>query len=214
MQTAAQPVTKPTYREIAYEILHVNKGVPMHVADIVKQAQTRNLVSDDSDDTQPPKTAFYNTFASKMNVDDRFKRTAANTFGLDAYDPKVYEGKFRRLMKRNKAGNVLKKDKTKETTKETTKERAKTEGVPVVAKFTKLENLANPVSSANPVGRPPDPTRRFRVRIERVKAAIIKDPDLGPKWVQRMSEAFAPTHNLNTTSFEFFITLKKYVDNV
>ena len=87
----------PTYREIAYEILFTNRGKPMYVKDIVNRARKMNMMSLTNSEIGS-KTATYNTFASKMNTDDRFIRTAENTFGLKSYNQRQYDGHFRQLL--------------------------------------------------------------------------------------------------------------------
>jgi hypothetical protein len=88
---------KPTYREIAYEILYVNRGKPMYAKDIADKAKQMNMLP--LVNTQPTsRTALYNTFASKLNMDKRFVRTAENTFGLVTFNPKRYDGHFRNII--------------------------------------------------------------------------------------------------------------------
>lgn len=88
---------KPTYREIAYEILYVNRGKPMYAKDIADRARQMNMLSLVNTKTTS-KTALYNTFASKLNTDSRFVRTGENTFGLATFNPKRYDGHFRKVI--------------------------------------------------------------------------------------------------------------------
>jgi hypothetical protein len=91
----------PTYREIAYEILFVNRGKPMYVKDIVDKARKMNMLTLVNSEAAS-KTATYNTFASKMNTDDRFMRTAENTFGLTTFNQNSYNGHFRQMLSKLK----------------------------------------------------------------------------------------------------------------
>lgn len=88
---------KPTYREIAYEILFVNRGRPMYAKDIADKARQMNMLSLVNTHATS-KTALYNTFASKLNTDKRFVRTGENTFGLETFNPKRYDGHFRKIL--------------------------------------------------------------------------------------------------------------------
>lgn len=84
---------KPSYREVAYEVLFMNKGKPLHVRDILQAAQKQSLLEG------PVPEKAWNTLASKLNNDNlgRFRRVEANTFGLASFSQGVYQGNFRRL---------------------------------------------------------------------------------------------------------------------
>ena len=61
---------KPSYREVAYEVLFMNKGKPLHVRDILQAAQKQSLLEG------PVPEKAWNTLASKLNNDNlgRFRR--------------------------------------------------------------------------------------------------------------------------------------------
>lgn len=69
----------------------------MYVKDIVSKARKMNMLSLVNSETLS-KTATYNTFASKMNSDKRFVRTAENTFGLTSFNSQHYDGHFRQML--------------------------------------------------------------------------------------------------------------------